>query len=90
MYSVVGSLALGISPVLWGVMIDALRQLDVAWGAIHCNRFSMFFAAAGMMFLVTIGLAKRLQEHQAAPLEDLLRDLLIQSPQRIVLRFWPK
>jgi MFS family permease len=90
MYSVVGSLALGISPVLWGVMIDALRPLDAAWGAIHCNRFSMFFAAAGVVFLVTIALAKRLQEHQAAPLEDLLRDLLIQSPQRIVLRFWPR
>jgi MFS family permease len=90
LYSVVGSLALGVSPVLWGMMIDALRPLDTRWGAIHCNRFSMFFAAAGMVFLATIILARRLQEREAAPLEDLLRDLLIQSPQRVFLRFWPR
>jgi MFS family permease len=90
LYSVVGSLALGISPVLWGVMIDALHPLDAAWGVIHCNRFSMFFAAAGLVFFATIVLARRLQEREAAPLEDLLRDLLIESPQRVWLRFWPR
>ena len=40
--------------------------------------------------VVTLALARRLEEPAAARMEDLLREILIQSPQRFWLRFWPR
>jgi hypothetical protein len=41
-------------------------------------------------FTVMLVLTRRLDEPEAASLEDLLREILIQSPQRFWLRFWPR
>jgi hypothetical protein len=41
------------------------------------------------VFVIMLVLARRLDEPQAASMEDLLRDILIQSPQRI-LRIWTR
>jgi hypothetical protein len=35
-------------------------------------------------------LGQRLQESEAGRMEDLLRDILIKSPQRFWLRLWPR
>ena len=76
--------------VLWGVLIDSLRGLDVAWPGFALNRYSLFFALTGLVFVVTIGLCQRLEEPKAASMEALLRDILIESPQRVWVRLWPK
>ncbi|KAF0180850.1 MAG: major facilitator superfamily protein [Limisphaerales bacterium] len=90
LYSVVGSLAMGLSPILWGVLIDSLRGLDLVWHGFAVNRYSVFFALTGLGFLVSLGLCARLEEPKAASMEALLRDLLIESPQRVWVRLWPK
>ena len=90
LFSVVASLAMGISPILWGVFIDALRGLDCVWHGFGINRYSLFFAAVGLVFSVTFGFCQRLEEPKAASMEALLRDLLIHSPQRVWVRLWPK
>ncbi len=90
LYSVVGSVVMGLSPILWGVMIDALRGLDVAWHGFSVNRYSLFFAAVSLVFVVTFWLCQRLEEPKAASMEALLRDILIESPQRVWVRLWPK
>ena len=90
LYSVVASLAMGLSPILWGVLIDSLRWLDVAWHGFSVNRYSLFFAAVNLVFLVTFWLCQRLEEPKAASMEALLRDILIESPQRVWVRLWPK
>lgn len=90
LFSVVGSLAMGLSPILWGVLIDSLRGLDVAWHGFAVNRYSVFFALTGLGFLVSFGLCGRLEEPKAASMEALLRDILIESPQRVWVRLWPK
>ena len=90
LFSVVGSLMMGLSPILWGVLIDSLRGLDVAWPGFALNRYSLFFALTGLVFVVTIGLCQRLEEPKAASMEALLRDILIESPQRVWVRLWPK
>ena len=48
------------------------------------------FAAAALAFTVTLTLARRLHEPEAASMEDLLLEILIQSPQRFWIRFWPR
>jgi len=90
LYSVVGSVALGLAPVMWGLLIDALKELHFLWRGFEWNQFSVFFAAAGAAFIVALTLCRRLEEKHAAPMEDLLRDILIHSPQRFWLRVWPR
>jgi MFS family permease len=89
-YSVVLNVALGLAPIVWGLMIDALNPLAVRWQGVEWNRFSIFFAAVALCFLVTLSLARRLEEPTAVHMDDLLREILVQTPQRFWLRVWPR
>ena len=90
LFSVVGSLAMGLSPILWGVLIDSLRGLDITWHGFALSRYSLFFALTAVVFLATFWLCQRLEEPKAVSMEALLRDILIESPQRVWVRLWPK
>ena len=89
-YSVVNNAALGVAPIAWGLLIDAVGGRRAVWLGVEWNRFTIFFAAAGVAFAVAFALSRRLDEPEAASLEDLLREILIQSPQRFLLRLWPR
>lgn len=89
-YSVVGNVTLGLAPIAWGLLIDAVGARTPVWLGLEWNRFTVFFAAAALAFLVTLALARRLDEPKAASMEALLREILIQSPQRFWLRLWPR
>ena len=90
LYSVLGSVALGLSPILWGLFIDALGAVHFRGAALEWNRYTLFFAAAGVVFLAALGLARGLEEPKAASMEELLRELLMKSPQRVWVRLWPR
>jgi len=60
------------------------------WGGFEWNHYSLFFAAVGVMILVTLFFARRLDEPKAAGLDELLKEILVQSPQRAWLRLWPR
>lgn len=89
-YSVVTNVTLGLAPIAWGVLIDAVGTRTPRWLGLEWNRYTVFFALAALAFAVTLGLARRLDEPKAASMEALLREILIQSPQRFWLRFWPR
>ncbi len=89
-FSVVQNLTLGLTPILWGLLMDTLRAWQADWLGMEWNRFTIFFAAVALTYLVTFVLSRRLEEPAAGRMEDLLRDMLIQSPQRAWLRFWPR
>ena len=89
LFSVVGSLTLGVAPVLWGLLIDAVGARRVRWGAFELNRFSLFFALVTLTFAVTVWRCRRLEEPRAADVSALLRDLLAQ-PLRSWMRLWPR
>ena len=78
-----GGAECGVTPV--GVGGFHGRWLGLEW-----NRYSLFFALTGLVFVVTFGLCQRLEEPKAASMEALLRDILIESPQRVWVRLWPK
>jgi MFS family permease len=90
LFSVLASLALGLSPIAWGLLIDAIGAWQVTWLGLEWNRYSIFFLGVMLVFLVTTILATALEESRAASMEDLLREVLIASPQRVFLRFWPR
>ena len=89
-YSTIGNVTLGLAPIGWGLLIDAVGARSPVWLGLSWNRFTIFFAAAAVAYVVTLALARRLHEPEAASMEDLLRELLIQSPQRFWIRFWPR
>lgn len=89
-YSVVSNAALGFAPIVWGLLIDAVGNRAPVWLGVEWNRYSIFFVAAAAVFAVTLASTRKLDEPQAASLEELLREILIQSPQRFWLRFWPR
>ena len=89
-YSVLGNVTLGLAPIGWGLLIDAVGSRAPFWCGLSWNRYTVFFAAAGLTYLLTLALARRLEEPEAASMEELLREVLIASPQRFWLRFWPR
>ncbi len=89
LFSVVGSLTLGVAPVLWGLLIDAVGARRVGWGGFELNRFSLFFALVTLTFVATVWRCRRLEEPRAADVSALLRDLLAQ-PLRSWMRLWPR
>ena len=89
-YSVVGNVTLGLAPIGWGLLIDAVGSHEPSWLGLAWTRYTVFYAAAALVFLVTLALARRLDEPHAASMEELLREILIQSPQRFWFRFWPR
>jgi MFS family permease len=90
MYSTVGNVTLGLAPIGWGLLIDAVGARSPVWLGLTWNRYTVFFAAAALAFTITLTLARRLHEPEAASMEELLREILIQSPQRFWIRFWPR
>lgn len=89
-YSVLSNVALGLAPILWGLLIDAVGAREIGWLGLEWNRYSIFFAAVAVVLLITAALARNLEEPEAASMEDLLREILIESPHRVLVRFWPR
>lgn len=90
LFSVVSNLTLGLAPVLWGVLIDSMGSFAVHWRAFEWNQFTVFFALVEIMMLVTLAICRKLEEPEAAKMGDLVREILIESPQRVWLRLWPR
>ena len=89
-YSVVSNVTLGLAPIAWGLLIDLVGTRSPLWLGIEWNRFTVFFAGAALASIGTLLLVRRLEEPQAVSMEELLREILIQTPQRVWLRFWPR
>lgn len=90
LYSVAGSLSLGIAPVVWGVLIDALQASEIFWYGMDLNRYAWFFVAVFVTFLFSLSRCHKLQEPAASSMEVLLKDILSQTPLRIWFRFWQR
>jgi len=86
LYSVVGSLAVGIFPILWGILIDALTGVKVNWLGLEWNQFSIYFTALLVVLLATAVQVLRVEEQKAARLNELVSDLLRNNPLREWMR----
>ena len=90
LYSVVANLSLGLSPILWGILIDGFADLNYNLRGFNWNRFTVFFFGSGLMFILTTWLKLKLEEPAAKPVEHLVREMFISSPQRMIARVWPR
>jgi MFS family permease len=60
--SVVASLALGASPILWGALLDALRGAQFNVLGLACNNYTVFFALNALLLVAVALMLRRLQE----------------------------
>jgi MFS family permease len=90
LYSVANNVILGIAPVGWGLAIDMVGTRQPVFLGITWNRFTIFFAGACAAFTVALVLARRLVEPQAAGLNQMLKELIVETPLRFWVRFWPR
>ena len=90
LYSVVSNVSLGLSPVLWGLAIDVFGSRTFQWQQMTWDRYGFYFVGVLVAFVVNAALALRLVEPKSATIDQLLRDLLIVSPQRSLLRLWKR
>lgn len=84
LFSVVGSLTAGLFPILWGLFIDLLKPVRILWLGLEWNQFSLYFAALILVLLAALFLVTRLEEAQAARMNEFVADLIRNSP----LRYW--
>ena len=90
LYSVFASVSLGLAPVLWGLIIDLIGHRHGTLAGLDWNQYSLFFVLVLLVVIVALVLAHNLHEPKAASLESLLTDIMIESPQRLWLRVWPR
>jgi MFS family permease len=90
LYSVFAGVTLGLAPILWGLIIDIIGDRQALILGIHWNHYGIFYLLVLLAFGAALLQSLRLHEPKAASLESLLTDLMIESPQRLWLRLWPR
>jgi len=88
LYSVFANVALGIAPIVWGLIIDLIGNLRGSLFGVNWNHYTVFFTLVLLMFIATFRLTRKLHEPKAASLEALLSQIIVESPQRLWLRIW--
>jgi MFS family permease len=86
LFSVIQNLTLGIVPILWGVLLDSLRQWQATWGPWQWNQYSVMY----LVLTLTVGVGQYLHhlltEPRAMTTEMFFRELLVETPSRAVSR----
>jgi MFS family permease len=89
LYSVVANSSLGLAPILWGIMIDYFAKTEFTWQGVSWNRFTFFFLGAELAFILTLILKINLEEKAAGKVEELMREILVNAPQKLMAKLWP-
>ncbi len=82
LFMVVWQLTLGLSPVGWGLMLDAIGTSKTVLLGVEWNRYSVYFGLVAVSFIVAFVLCQRLMEPRAAEISRLVRELMFEEPRR--------
>jgi len=80
--SVIVSLLAGISPILWGWLLDSLRRLDVTVAGAKLNAFALFFGLQWLPLGVVFLMLTQVHETSAASTGTLLHQIFVEAPNR--------
>ena len=86
MFQVVANLTLGLAPIIWGLLLDGLGGSEWRVDRWVINAYVIFFVGAGCSFAVTAFLVRTLEEPSAARVQEMLREVLIHAPRRVLAR----
>jgi hypothetical protein len=90
LYSVFANVTLGLAPIAWGLLIDAVGARHAQYLGLNWNQYTIFFTLVMLAFSCGLMLAGKLHEPKAGSLENLLTEFLVGTPQRLWSRFWPR
>ncbi len=75
-FTVITSLSLGLAPILWGLLIDALAHRNAAHPTgIHLGAFTVYFLLLFISALIALISISRLDEKKSAPMDHLFREI---------------
>jgi hypothetical protein len=87
LFSVAASLVAGLAPLGWGLLTDALQA--VKFGTVfQVNQFVILYVTITLILIPAMVALRRIQEERASTTEELLRELVLESPWRSITRWW--
>jgi len=85
LFTVITSLGLGASPVIWGLTLDMIGSYEVETGFFHWKRHSIYFVALLVLDVIAFACIRRLHESPGA---GKLEPSLIYARLKRFPRFW--
>lgn len=85
LFTVITSLGLGATPVIWGLTLDAIGTYEVVTGVFHWKRHSIYFFALLILNVIAFAYIRRLHESAGA---GRLEPSLIYARLKRSHRFW--
>jgi MFS family permease len=87
LFSVAASLVAGLAPLGWGLLTDALQT--VKFGTVfQVNQFVILYVTITLILIPAMVALRRIHEERASTTEELLRELVLESPWRSITRWW--
>jgi len=87
LFSVAASLVAGLAPLGWGLLTDALH--GVKFGTeIQVNGFVILYVVFVMILIPAMLALRRVEESKAASTEELIRELVLETPWKSITRWW--
>ena len=87
LFSVAASLVAGLAPLGWGLLTDALHS--VRYGTeLQINGFVILYGLLVVILLPGMIALRNVHESMAATTEELLRELVLETPWKSITRWW--
>ena len=87
LFSVAASLVAGLAPLGWGLLTDAMRSVKFGTG-VEVNRFVILYVTMTVILIPAMVALRRIEEARASTTEELLRELVLETPWRSITRWW--
>ncbi len=87
-FSVILSLGFGLSPILWGLVIDSLSSVAVPIGLFEINRYSIFFGLLVLICGAAVVYGRYLVERDGSRLDTAYHAVVIAGGLRRITRLW--
>jgi len=87
LFSVAASLVAGLAPLGWGLLTDAMQSVKFGTG-VEVNRFVILYVTITLILIPAMVALRRIEEARASTTEELLRELVLETPWRSITRWW--
>lgn len=87
LFSVAGSLTAGLAPLGWGLLTDILAGFRIGT-EVQLNGFVILYTVIALIMIPSLILLGRVHEERAASTEELIRELVRETPWRSITRWW--
>ena len=87
LFSVVASLVAGLAPLGWGLLTDTMSRWHLGT-EIQVNGFVLLYGSFTLILFPAMVALRRVEEPRASTTEELLRELILETPWRSITRWW--